>query len=424
MKYQISNIKYQNDKSKVKNFKTQNFPIFIVRTIPLFCLSFLFILPCFAESPKTHLGLWAPCEGDNQTLSSKAKIIEMLDFASKLGTQDIFLQVYRGNRSWYPSKLADDKPFQEIQKKEKFDPIRFAIKNAHAREIRIHAWFNVFWVGKDLNIPVIKKLGKDAITRDQKGRSMVDYPGNHIPPPEGEWYSYGEDGYWLEPGDERVQKYLLGVVQEVLQNYPELDGIHLDYVRYPLTSPFLPGSYYAFHRGIEFGYGKRSVEWFKKETRLNPLSMARTPQNHMRWDQWRRDQITKLVAELHQILKQKYPSIQLSAAVLPWPERAYFSSYQDWSTWVEKGKIDFVVIMNYTLDLHLSWFLSKMALGAGPYGTVWIGLGPYLFERDAVGFEREWLETLNLSPRGIVLFSYEGLLKQKEVVKVISKNKL
>jgi uncharacterized lipoprotein YddW (UPF0748 family) len=112
-------------------------------------------------------------------------------------------------------------------------------------------------------------------------------------------------------------------------------------------------------------------------------------------------------------------SIKLSCAVLPWPERSYFSSFQDWTRWAKEGTVDFIVVMNYTLDLRLAEFLSRMAMSVAQRAEVWIGLGPYMFGEDAEGFEKEFQETLNLEPKGIVFFSYDSLLKQKGVVEAV-----
>lgn len=395
----------------------------IYKTLIFYILLFQVLAPQSipAESIKTRIGFWVPCEGSNQTLASPDKIIQLLQFAQRMGITDIFLQVYRRNTAWYRSKLADSQPFKDIYQSQKIDTLDFAIKEAHRRGIRIHAWFNVFWIGKDLNVTIVKKFGKDIITRDQKGRSMADYPNNLIPGQEGKWFSYGEDGYWLEPGDPRVQNYLLEIFQEVLQNYSDLDGLHLDFVRYPFANPYFPGSYYALTRGIEFGYGTKSVALFTQKMHLNPLKMERTVENHALWDQWRRDQISDLLTKLHQILKKKFSQTRLSCAVLPWPERSYFCSFQDWTRWVQGDEVDFVVTMNYSLDLHLSQFLSRMALGAGKPGHVWIGLGPYLFQKDSNRFASQMKSTLAMAPPGIVLFSYDALLEQKEVVQSLQK---
>lgn len=386
-------------------------------------LSFMMIIlaplpTTLSASPKPRIGLWAPCEGDNKTLSSPEKIVAMLDFARRQGVTDIFLQVYRRNLAWYPSKIVPDTPYRQSWTVKNTDPLRTAIQEGAKRGIRIHAWFNVYWIGKERDAAILKKLGGDVITRDQKGRSLLEYENYVIPPPERGWYSYGEDGLWLEPGDDRVQKYLLSVFDEVASNYPGLAGIHLDFVRLPFTSPYLPGSYYAITRGIEFGYGTRSVERFAAKYQMNPRTMKRTVRNHQLWDQWRRDQITDLLRTIKASwTARKLDRLELSCAALPWPERSYFSSYQDWMRWLREGPVDFIVTMNYTLDSALAQNLSMMALGLARNARAWIGLGAYLFGEDDQSFSKQLRDTAHLAPPGIVLFSYDGLLKQEKVTR-------
>lgn len=385
-------------------------------------LVFLWVICAFlhAESnqERVRIGLWAPCEGENHTFSSAQKIREMLDFAKSISATDVFVQIYRRNEAWYPSKIAGTTMFKPIFDKEKIDPLKTVIEEAKKRNIKVHAWVNMLWIGKEKDTIVIKKLGKDVITRDQKNRSLFDYPNNMIPGAEGKWYSYGEDGFWLDPGDMKVQKYLTDLITEIVTQYPSLDGVHLDFIRFAFTTPFLPGSYYAFNRGIEFGYGTESVKRFRSASGLNPLKMERTVQNHMKWDQWRRDQISDLVQKIGQIV-HKGRNRELSAAVLPWPERSYFSAFQDWGRWLDEGLVDFTVTMNYTLDLRLGNNLSKMAVGLQGKGDAWIGLGPYMFESDSASFKKQLQITYKANPRGIVFFSYDGLLKQKSIVDAI-----
>lgn len=149
--------------------------------------------------------------------------------------------------------------------------------------------------------------------------------------------------------------------------------------------------------------------------------MERTVKNCALWDQWRRDQITDLIDQVRGMLRHQNKKIELSCATLPWPERSYFSSLQDWMKWVKDGHVDFIVNMNYTLDLALSEYLSRMALSLQSKGKVWIGLGPYLFKQDAQNFSKEMNTILLMKPEGIVLFSYDGLLKQPSLVQNLQK---
>lgn len=348
-------------------------------------------------------GIWVECEGTNNTLSSPQKIQELIQVCKDTGIDNIFLQVYRHNRSWYNSKLADTTPYQNC----KFDPLNYTITESHRYGIKVHAWINMFRIGKDLDIPIIQNLGKDIITRDGNEKSLLKYPLDKLP----------DGGYWLDPGDINVQVYLLKVVEEILQGHPQLDGIHLDFIRYPYTD-LNPGSQFSDRKDL--GYGNVSVERFKAKYGYSPLEMDLTDRERtLQWDNWRREQVTDFVSEVYGLAKKTNPQIKVSCAVQPWTDRAYLVAYQDWHSWLEDNIVDFVVLMNYSIDRKLVRYLSEMALSPSAY----IGLGAYLLVKTPDTLYLQIKDCQELGVKGIVLFSYDAILKNKDIFKNISKNK-
>lgn len=345
-------------------------------------------------------GLWVECEGTNQTLSSRQKLNEMIQLAKDTGVNTILLQVYRHNRSWYDSKLADPAPFRNCG----FDPLGYTIQEAHKYGIMVHAWMNMYRIGKDLDTPIIRKLGKDIITRDGRGNMPVV-----------------DGGYWLDPGDLSVQEYLLGLVKEVLLKYPGLDGIHLDFIRYPYTE-ITPGSQFSNRK--DFGYGKASVDRFRAKYGYSPLEMDLTDRERaLRWDNWRRGQITGFVEKVYKLAKGQNPKMQVSCAVQPWTDRAYLTAYQDWHTWLEENIVDFVITMNYSIDRKLTRQLSEIAVSIHGSPSAYIGLGAYLLLKTPDTLYLQIKDCQALKAKGIVLFSYDAMLKNKDIFKSIAKNK-
>lgn len=107
----------------------------------------------------------------------------------------------------------------------------------------------------------------------------------------------------------------------------------------------------------------------------------------------------------------------VSAAVLPWAERAYLSAFQDWRGWLESGILDNAVVMNYTSDVHLAAQISRSAIAARRVKTtnthaprVVIGLGAYLFTNDPAGIWREWRAAREAGADGVALFSYDQMV--------------
>lgn len=359
---------------------------------------------------KTEIrALWVECEGSNDTLSSKKKITQMLDIASQNRINLIYVQLFRGQRAWYKSELVPTTPYQQFLRKEKTDMLSFLLREAHRRNIEVHGWINQLRVVRNAQnkYPVLERLGKDVVTRNGQGISLWDFPKEKLP----------DGGYWLDPGDDKVQQFLAKVAAELLRNYPQLDGIHLDFIRIPFDVPY-PGSRWDGGKG--FGYGKRSVERFRQRTGLNPLKMEKTRENTQRWDDWRRDQVTQVVRGVRKAVKAINPKVTFSIAAMCWTDRAYLSSYQDWGGWLKKGIVDAAVVMNYSIDSKFVNRLARQAIALRYNGEVHIGLGAYLLSQDLRGFQRQIKETLALSPDGIVYFSYDSMLKKPEMFDLLS----
>ena len=224
----------------------------------LFVLTFM-INPEPAFSKVGVRALWVECEGTNDTLSSKEKIVELVNIASQNNFNVLFVQVFRGHRAWYHSKLIPNEPFKRFMKKERVDLLRFLIDEAHKKNIEVHAWANQMRVVRNSKkkYPVLEKLGRDVVTRNGRGVSLLDFPHDKLP----------DGGLWLDAGDPKVQSFLADVAEEVVRGYPDLDGYHLDFIRIPFDVPYA-GSRWDGGKG--FGYGKKSVGRFKALTGLDP----------------------------------------------------------------------------------------------------------------------------------------------------------
>ena len=91
---------------------------------------------------------------------------------------------------------------------------------------------------------------------------------------------------------------------------------------------------------------RRTLALFQKETGATPESSPR------RWDQWRTDQITRLVTDARVMVNKVNPRVQLSAAVGACPEEAKRKHFQDSRQWIALGLLDAVYPMNYAPDLR------------------------------------------------------------------------
>src|SRR5262249_48194539 len=94
-----------------------------------------------------------------------------------------------------------------------WDPLKFAINEAHAHGMELHAWFNTFLV------------------RSISSRPPVTSPP-HVIMRHPEWVHLVKDGWWLDAGIPAARAYTLQVAMEIVRKY-DVDGVHFDFMRYP-----------------------------------------------------------------------------------------------------------------------------------------------------------------------------------------------
>ena len=328
--------------------------------------------------PKAR-GLWILAEGSVRVLDDPARVADVLARAEKLQATDLFVQVYRGGRAFYagPDSVERAPSIAEHE----VDTLDLLITESHRRGLRVHAWVNVLSLSTRSDARLIDTLGRDAFLVDRLGRSVLDYPGFDLPEPDRRFYRMGTPGIYLDPGVPEVREHLVAVYRDLVVRYAGLDGLHLDYIRHPGVLPFSPGS--RFGVGLEFGYGPIARARYRAETgNPDPIEGAEpgTVRGANDWDDWRRAQVTKLVEEISGTVRAARPGLVVSAAVIPYSDRAYLSLAQDWRFWLETGAIDLAIPMAYTLDDRLLGYQLESFAGWKHADRIWPGLGVWLFD--------------------------------------------
>ncbi len=357
------------------------------------------------EAPRAR-GLWVLCQGSQRVLDHPDRIPHLIETARALGATDLFVQVYRGGRAWFDSTAADAAPYRAVLAATGSDPLIDLIAQAHAANLRVHGWVNALSLSTNRDAPIVRDLGRQAVIVDRFGRSVLDYPNLDVPQPDRKLARMGTPAVWLDPAAPGVAERLALTFGELVDRYPELDGVHLDYIRYPDVLPFVPGS--RFGVGLDFGYGETTRARFKLETGLvGPIGDSLGNAN--RWDDWRRDQLTALVETVRFAVRSANPDVELSAAVWSWADRAYLSLGQDWRRWLEDDLLDFAVPMAYTLDDRVLRYQAENFANLPTADRIWIGLGTWLFARNP---ERALVQidiVEGAGSAGDSLFSYDSI---------------
>ena len=331
--------------------------------------------------PGSHKGLFVSVLQEPPVLSDRKAIEALVESAKRDGYKVLFVQVYRANEAWFPSKNARNTSYEQNLKIVGEDPLAFLIKQAHASGIEVHAWLNLLSLSADGKAPILEKYGPSILTRNVSDKKTLE--------------DYRVDRqYFLEPGDTRVSWTLARIVSELVSAYPELDGLQFDYIRYPDVAP-------------AYGHTKENLGRFRKATgKTDP------DEKDVDWRKWKRDQVTALVHKLKNTARAIHPGIQVSTTGLMPYVRAREEAFQDWREWVDTGLADFVTLMCYSDDVkQFEKYLKDAESQLPGLEKVNFAVGAYKLVKAPEVYEQEWEICEASSTRSCVALDYGSLLQ-------------
>ena len=207
------------------------------------------------------------------TAQQKAELVALLDRAAGLKLNTVILQVRPGCDAIYPSRIE---PWSEYltgimgkPPEPYYDPLAFAIEEAHKRGLELHAWFNPYRA------------------RHLQAKSPV--APNHISRTHPEWVRHYGSDLWLDPGEKGVPQYSLRVVMDVVNRY-DIDGVHFDDYFYPYAEHTASG------KDVEFP-DEPSWRRFGARSRLSR-------------DDWRRENVNVFVHDVYRAIKAAKPWVK------------------------------------------------------------------------------------------------------------------
>jgi uncharacterized lipoprotein YddW (UPF0748 family) len=370
-----------------------------------------------AATPPARRGLWVLAEGSQRVLDHTDRIPSLIATAKSVGATDLFVQVYRGGRAWFETGLADDGPFRAAREAAGADPLAMLLRDAHAAGLRVHAWVNVLSLSQNREAPLLRDLGRDAVLVDQRGRSLLDYPNLEVPPPDRGYYRMGTPALYLDPAALGLIERLSAAFAELVKRHPDLDGLHLDYIRFPDVLPFAPGS--RFGVGLDFGHAASTRALFREQTGLEAPG-AKSSDNADAWDDWRREHVSALVAAIRSAARAVQPKLEISAAVIAFSDRAYLSLLQDWRRWLEDGLLEFAVPMAYTRDDRLLRYHAEAFAGTPLADRIWLGLGTWIFADEPARALEQIRIVHRAGATSDALFSYDAIAESPGLAEALA----
>jgi len=258
---------------------------------------------------------------------------------ARAGFNMVLPNYLRGARAAYGSSVLEPAP-----PKLPAGSLGTCIAECRRAGIEVHVWWTVLFLDDTSSVMVqsIEKAGR--VVRDAEG-GVVGAPTSA----------------WLCPSHEENLEFLRRAARELARDY-RLDGIHLDYGRFPQErSCFCAkclqtlGVAKETDRAAEFlPGGARSAEFRR----------------------FRRERVVGAVEAIVRSAREERPGLFFSAAVFPELALSRETLGQDWSEWVRRGLMDFVVPMDYTSDAsELERWVRGQARDAAGRVPVVAGLG-------------------------------------------------
>src|SRR5437588_742687 len=283
-----------------------------------------------------------PSEPGLTTQQQKDELLGILDRAAALRLNAVILQVRPAADALYASPYE---PWSEYLTGQMgrapdpwYDPLEFAVAEAHKRGLELHAWFNPYRA------------------RHPSGKSPAS--ANHISRTHPELVKRYGSMLWMDPGEPAVRQRTVDVILDVVRRY-DIDGVHIDDYFYPYKEKDRRG------RAIEFPDG---TSWRKYLRSGGGMSR----------DDWRRANVDTLIHEVYGRIKATKPWVKFGISPFGvWrpgypPETAqnafdsFAELYGDSRKWLLNGWADY-----FTPQLY--WPISRPELSYPVLLRWWVG---------------------------------------------------
>ena len=351
-----------------------------------------------AKERKEMRGIWVatvlnidwPSKKGLSIESQKQEFIKILDNVKEWNMNAVFVQIKPVGDAFYPSKFSPWSEYLTGKQGENpgYDPLKFMIEEAHKRNIEFHAWFNPY--------RLTMSGGIDKLSNDNIGKQRPDWT-----------ITYGGKLY-LNPGIPEVNDYIVKSIMEVVENY-DIDGVHMDDYFYPY---------------------KVKGEIYNDEEQYNKYGS-----NFLKVDDWRRDNVNKLIEKLYSSIKHKNKNIEFGISPFGvWRNistdsvrgsntkagiQNYDDLYADILYWMKKNWIDYVAPQIYwnqgfkiaEYNTLVDWW-SKYAKETKT--NLYIGQAAYRikdWEKDDELINQIKYNRKSEEVKGSIFFSYSSLVK-------------
>jgi uncharacterized lipoprotein YddW (UPF0748 family) len=324
------------------------------------------------------VGMW------HRPLTDDDARVAMWDRCERAGVTDLFVETFHHGFTIYPSNA--ERTFEQRPDLGGRDLLGEYIAEGHERGIRVHAWLDLLLWGPD--------------PERQSDAPLCQFENRH------DWRVMDAEGrttrmLCVSPAHPEVSHLVTLLPLEMGRLHPDLDGIHLDRVRYP--------------GGSDFTRNPVGVTGFIRAGHRDP-SEDDSEENLAAWRETCEGHLRSLVAQIALVVHEIHSrTISVTAAVRAEPG-ADDLTHETWPTWLSAGSLDAVVPQCFAGDLEAIAQQAQTASAiAEPFSTpCLIGLAHRPGgDHPSVMDQLEAVEDLPI--QGVVWFSENWLAEEPDL---------
>jgi uncharacterized lipoprotein YddW (UPF0748 family) len=363
-----------------------------------------------------------------------AKVVQSL---KKAHVGNVFLETYFQGETAYPSQVMKDYGLPEQHPQyQGGDPIQLWVDAAHKEGIKVHLWTQVFFAG---NSQENSELYGPILHTYPQWRN-VQRPNWNVNHPV---ISDIEPGhYFLDPANPEVRTFLKKLLMEMVSRY-DIDGLNLDYIRYPASAAVNKSIYLQ----TTWGYTDSARQQFQaminqerttaeahrlvapkkvgkytagkhaaaKLSSADPKELTLSSPLWPRWVAWRKAQVSSFVKEVSTGARTIKPNLLISAVVFPSHEPTYAQKLQDYARWTSEGDVQALTPIGLSTNpdrmLKQCQLLTEQVQGKTP---IYVGIFG-LYNRTSPVELVQQIDTVHqANMAGIVLFDWSRLTPPDE----------
>jgi peptidoglycan/xylan/chitin deacetylase (PgdA/CDA1 family)/uncharacterized lipoprotein YddW (UPF0748 family) len=302
---------------------------------------------------------------------SKVDTKQLIEDAKKVKATDIFLMTRdQEGHEFFGRKAGDEDKFGEM------------LKELKKAGFKVHAWFPMF------KNPKIAQLNPDWAMHAQNEKVSI---------------------HWLSPHHPDTKYFINEGIKHILQNY-DIDGLHLDYIRYP---------------GLAHDFSKHAVDSMKERFIDKEIDKDKLLSDHYSdWVLHRQETITGIVENVHNIMEDMgKDDIPLSAALIAESSINYRGTERFAQNYSELAKyLDIIIPMSYfkAERKEVQWIENvywSARFNAGD-AEILTGLASYQQPTEWKITNREFESSVKLATdlsEGIVFYNYANLFGRGDI---------